>query len=226
MDVAKTKLMVVSRKEVIDDCIYIAGQKLERVRKYKYLGTWLNETWDSDQEVKTRIEIARNAFEKLRKIFCSRSLKISLRIRLLKCYIWSILLYGCEAWTIKENLRKGIEAFEIWAYRRMLAISWTHKVSNEEVLRRVNQKRELLQTIKMRKVSYLGHVFRHDRYELLQLILMGKVPGKKSVGRRNEQKERCVLRNIREWTGVTSATQLFRLARDKIKYGELIANLR
>lgn len=35
---------------------------------------------------------------------------------------------------IKNDLRKRIEAFEIWAKRRMLAISWSHKVTNEEIL--------------------------------------------------------------------------------------------
>ncbi|CAH2235222.1 jg10474 [Pararge aegeria aegeria] len=70
----------------------------------------------------------------------------------------SIPLYRCEAWTIEEDLRKRIEAFEMWIFRRMLSISWTLKVSNEEVLRRVNQRRELLHTIKIRKVAYLGHV--------------------------------------------------------------------
>ncbi|CAH2219075.1 jg21359 [Pararge aegeria aegeria] len=91
----------------------------------------------------------------MKNVLCNRRLKIPLRIRLLRCYIWPILLYGCEAWTIKEDLRKRIESFEMWTFRRMLAVSWTLKVSNEEVLRRVNHRRELLHTIKIRKVAYL-----------------------------------------------------------------------
>ncbi|XP_026318277.1 facilitated trehalose transporter Tret1-like [Hyposmocoma kahamanoa] len=58
----------------------------------------------------------------------------------------------------------------------MLHLSWTQKVTNDEVLRLVGQKRKLLQTIKHENLAYLGHVLRHDRYELLQLIMMGKVP--------------------------------------------------
>ncbi|KAL0829312.1 hypothetical protein ABMA28_004110 [Loxostege sticticalis] len=96
------------------------------------------------------------------------------------------------------------------------------KVTNDEVLRRVQQKSELLQTIKKRKVEYLGHIIRHDRYELLQLIMMGKVAGKRRVGRR----KKLWLRNIRDWTGIESAAQLFRLARDQEEYAKLTANLR
>ncbi|CAH2242692.1 jg7589 [Pararge aegeria aegeria] len=123
--------------------------------------------------------------------------------------------------TIKEDLRKRLEAFEMWAYRRMLKISWTQKVTNEEVLRRVGCQRELWKTVKKKKVAYVGHVLRHDRYRLLQLIMMGKVAGKRRIGR----KRKSWLRNIREWTGIASAAQLFSLAREQEKYQKLTANL-
>ncbi|CAH2235402.1 jg5970 [Pararge aegeria aegeria] len=165
----------------------------------------------------------------MKKVLCNCRLKIPLRIRLLRCYIWPILLYGCEAWTIKEvrsslivQASNRIEAFEMWTFRRMLATSWTLKVSNEDVLRRVNQRRELLHTMKIRKVAYLGHVLRHERYELLQLIMMGKVAGRRGVGHR----KKSWLRNIREWTGIASAAGLFRLAKDRQKFTKLTANLR
>ncbi|CAH2241180.1 jg3246 [Pararge aegeria aegeria] len=221
MNISKTKFMVISKNKVDNIYITVAGPKVERVRNYKYLGTWLNDTWSSDQEIRSRIEIARSTFTKMKKVLCNRRLKIPLRIRLLHCYIWPILLYGCEAWTIKEDLRKRIEAFEMWTFRRMLAISWTLKVSNEEVLRRVNQRRELLHTIKIRKVAYLGHVLRHERYELLQLIMMGRVAGRRGVGRR----KKSWLRNIREWTEIASAAELFRLAKDRQEFTKLTANL-
>ncbi|KAG7308497.1 hypothetical protein JYU34_005707 [Plutella xylostella] len=103
----------------------------------------------------------------------------------------------------------------------MLRISWVHKVTNEEVLRRVGRSRELTLTIKLKKTSYLGHVLRHDRYRLLQVIVMGKVEGKRRVGRRRKS----WLRNVREWTGVASVEQLMRLAKNREEYAELTANL-
>ncbi|CAH2266464.1 jg23611 [Pararge aegeria aegeria] len=104
----------------------------------------------------------------------------------------------------------------------MLAISWTLKVSNEEVLRRVNQRRELLHTIKIRKVACLGHVLRQERYELLQLIMMGKLQEEEAL----VAEKKSWLRNIREWTGIASAAELFRLAKDRQEFTKLTANLR
>jgi len=45
-----------------------------------------------------------------------------------------------------------MESFEMWYWRRMEKISWTDRVRNEEVLRRVKEKRNIVQTTKRRKV--------------------------------------------------------------------------
>ncbi|CAH2245603.1 jg6532 [Pararge aegeria aegeria] len=105
----------------------------------------------------------------------------------------------------------------MWCNRRMLRISWTQKVSNVRVLERVARSRELLLIIKERKVTYLGLVLRHERYQLLQLIMMGKVEGKRRVGRR----KKSWLRNIREWTNIVSVETLFRFGQDSEKFAEL-----
>ena len=63
----------------------------------------------------------------------------------------------------KSNRIKEIKeiyglAFEMWAYRRMLRVSWTEHKTDEEVLRMVNIASSLLPTIKKRKCQYFGHV--------------------------------------------------------------------
>ena len=55
-----------------------------------------------------------------------------------------------------------LEAFEMWPWWTMLKISWTEKVTNEEVLIRANEARSRLKTIWCRKHRWLGHVLRHN----------------------------------------------------------------
>jgi hypothetical protein len=50
--------------------------------------------------------------------------------------------------------QKYPESFETW--RRMQKISWTDHVRNEDVLRRVNEERDVLHTIKRRKANWIG----------------------------------------------------------------------
>ena len=56
-----------------------------------------------------------------------------MRKKLVKCYIWSIALYGAESWTLRAVHRKHVESFEIWCWRRMEKIILTDHVRKEEV---------------------------------------------------------------------------------------------
>jgi hypothetical protein len=83
--------------------------------------------------------------------------------------------------------KKKIEAFELWLYRRILKIPWTARITNEEVLRRMKNDTELVNTIKIRKLQYLGHITRNEsRYTIVQAILQGKMYGKRGPGRRRK----------------------------------------
>ena len=64
----------------------------------------------------------------------------------------------------------------------MLKISWTEKVTNEEVLVRANEARSIFKTIWCRKHRWLGHVLRHDN--LLHDIIKGKMLGKATWSRK------------------------------------------
>ena len=115
-----------------------------------------------------------------------------------------------------------LEAVEMWVHRRMLHIQWTDiMISNATVLQRAGVHRELLTIIKVRKVSYLGHVLRGGKYKFLHLIIKGKIEGRRGVGRR----QISWLRNIREWTGIGSVKELFRAAQDRDAYSRVIVNV-
>ena len=59
-----------------------------------------------------------------------------------------------------------------------------HKITNNEVLIRMNKHKELVLAVKERKILYLGHVMRGERYEILRLIIEAKIQGIRSVRRR------------------------------------------
>ena len=71
------------------------------------------------------------------KFIRSSTVDLELRKKLVKCYIWSIALYGAETWTLRAVDQKHLETFEMWCWRRTEKIIWTDHVRNEEVLLRV-----------------------------------------------------------------------------------------
>jgi len=64
--------------------------------------------------------------------------------KLVKCYVWSMALYGAEIWALRAADQKYLESFETWCWRRMEKISWTDHVRYEDVLHRVNEQRNIL----------------------------------------------------------------------------------
>jgi len=50
--------------------------------------------------------------------------------KLVKCYLWGIVLFGAETWELRKVDQKFLESFEMWHCRRMEKISWSDRVKN------------------------------------------------------------------------------------------------
>ena len=87
-----------------------------------------------------------------------------LRVNLLISCYQSICLEHCFIWLRDLKLRKlehkYLESFEMWCWRRMEKIKWSEKVTNEQVLDRIGEKRTLLNNILCRKANWNGHILR------------------------------------------------------------------
>ena len=149
-------------------------QQLENVKSFKYLGSILTNDGRCTCEIKCRIAMAKAAFNK-RTLFTS-TLDLELRKKLVKCYAWSIVLYGAETWTLRAVDQKHLESFEMWCWRRMENISWTDHVRNEDVLLRVKEQRNTLHEIRKRKANWIGHIL--HRNCLLQRVTEGEIQGR------------------------------------------------
>ncbi|CAG9829854.1 unnamed protein product [Diabrotica balteata] len=62
----------------------------------------------------------------MKKLLISKDLSLPLKLRLVKGYVFPILLYAVETRTLTETLTRKLEAFELWVCRRILRISWTN----------------------------------------------------------------------------------------------------
>ena len=213
MNVKKTKAMVLSKEPKGKKVeIQVNGEVLEQVDTFKYLGTQIKDDLKTDKELETRENLARSKFCSLHKILTSKRLKMSTRLNILKCYIFSIYCYGCEAWTLTKILERKIEVFEMWCLRMMGKFKWSDLIPNEEVLKKLKTKRSLLFNIKQRKLKYFGHIKR--RANILTTVLEGRLQGKRTQGRpRNTW-----FSNIKEWTG-RKGGECTRLAADRNLWG-------
>ena len=205
MNTKKTKTMVVSKETGITADIKVENEPLEQVENFKYLGQNITPDGKNELEIKTKLAIAKSRFTQMYKVLTTRQISLELRHRLLVCYVFSVILYGCETWTLTKPLMEKIEACEMWFLRKMGNISYKQKITNDEVLRRLGTQRTLLKSIKTRKLSFFGHTKRHNN--IMKDILEGKLEGRRPQGRPRAQ----WCDNIKQWTG-RSLAECSRLA--------------
>ncbi|KAJ4430743.1 hypothetical protein ANN_19334 [Periplaneta americana] len=95
------------------------------------------------------------ALNRRRRIFCG-PLEKELRKRLVKCFVWSVALYGEGTWTLRRNEEERIEAFEMWMWRRTVRVKWTDRIRNKIVFENVSEERMMLKLIRKIKSNWLG----------------------------------------------------------------------
>ena len=53
-------------------------------------------------------------------------------------YGFSVVMYGCESWSIKKAECWRIDAFELWCWRRLLRAPWTARRSHQSILKEIS----------------------------------------------------------------------------------------
>jgi len=122
LNVKKTKVMIVSKSKQEKCDILFDNSILEQVSLSKYLGSWITEDARCEEEIRTRIGMAKAAFWQNKEVMRG-NIRFCTKMKILNCYVFSVLNYGCESWTWNKAMCKKVNAFEMWCYRRLLKIS-------------------------------------------------------------------------------------------------------
>ena len=95
-------------------------------------------------------------------------------------------MYGCESWTVKKAECRGIDAFELWCWKRLLRLPWTARRSNQSILKQISTGCSLEGLMLKLKLQYFGHLMRRvDSLE--KTLILGGIEGRR---RRGQQRMR------------------------------------
>ena len=79
----------------------VDGETMETVRDFIFLGSKI--TADScSHEIKRHLLLGRKAMTKLNSILKTRGITFLKKVCLVKAMVFSVVMYGCESWTIKK----------------------------------------------------------------------------------------------------------------------------
>ena len=115
-------------------------------------------------------------------IFKSRDITLPTKVHLVKAMVFSVVMYGCEIWTVKKAECRRIDASELWCWRRLLRVAWTVRRSNQSILKEINPGISLEGMMLELKLQYFGRLMR--RVDSLEKTLMlGGIGGRRRRGR-------------------------------------------
>ena len=116
--------------------------------------------------------------------------------------VFSVVMYGCESWTIKKAEHWRIDAFELWCWRG----PWTERRLNQSILKEISPEYSLEGLILKLKLQYFGHLMQRTDW-LEKTLMLGGIEGRRRRGRQR----------MRSLDGVTNLMNL-----SLSKLGELV----
>ena len=88
--------------------------------------------------------------------------------------VFSVVMYGCESWTIEKAEHWKTDAFELWCLRRLLKVPWTARRSNQSIIKEISPGCSLEGLELKLKHQYFGHLmWRTDSLE--KTLMLGKI---------------------------------------------------
>ena len=117
------------------------------------------------------------------RVWENTKLTVHTKVAVYRACIVSTLLYGSESWTTYARQEKRLNTFHMRCLRRILSITWSDKVSNNEVLSRASIP-SLFTMLRQRRLRWLGHVHRMEDGRIPKVLLYGELgTGSRPIGR-------------------------------------------
>jgi hypothetical protein len=209
----KTEYMLMSRSQKVGQkhSIKIQNRSFEEVIKFKYLGTALKSKNCIDEEINSRLNSGNACCHSVQSLLSSRLLSWNVKAKIYKTIILSVVLYGCETWSLTLREEHRLRVFENRVLRGILGpkrdegkvAQWELHIlySSPDIIRQINSRR-------MRA----WHVARMGEGRNVYRILVGKPEGKRPLRRPMRRWENGIRTDLTEigWEG----GEWIRLAQD------------
>lgn len=150
----------------------LAGGEVQRVGRFKYLGSIMEAGGQQEQEISHRLAQAGHAFHKLRQhVFKDGAVSLRTRIRLYKAVVLPTLLYGAaEAWAPTHGQRQRLDAFHTTCLRHLLRAHRGEGMISNEQLYEATDSSAITDMLGRRRMQWLGHAARSGNSALQQCL--------------------------------------------------------
>lgn len=156
----KTRVMTNGNQHTIE----VGNTIIDYTDEYIYLGQLITQKEPMQKEVDRRIANSWKRYWSLREAMKDKKLHINIKSKLFNTCILPVLTYGCQSWTLNQDILKKLATCQYAMERSMLNIKKSDRLKNL-VIRNKTKTTDVTIKIKRLKWRWAGHVIRgHDKW--------------------------------------------------------------
>lgn len=191
VNIDKTKLLMICPSQrtqaLVGAHLNIEDKKFEVVKDFPYLGSLVDENFNTSLEVKRRIVTANRAFYGVKHLLISKNINRHAKFQIYKTLIRPVAIYGAETWNTTTSDEEQLAVFERKVLRSIIG-----PVKDDNCYRRrfnyelyqVYQEPDIVKMVQHRRLSWAGHVIRRDEGDRLKQLMQGNFrDGRRKPGR-------------------------------------------
>ena len=139
----------------------LQGEKLKKVKNFKYVGSKVSSDGRWGEEVRRRIQAGSMSWKKVFGVLCDRKFSARVKGKMYKSVVRPAMLYGMETVAVTERQLRKMEVAELKMVRWALGVTRKDKIKNEYV-RGTAEIANLEDKLRNAKRRWYGHVKRRE----------------------------------------------------------------
>ena len=146
-----------------------------------FLGSKITADGDCSHEIKRWLLLGRKVMTNLDSILKNRDITLPKKVHLVTAMVLSVVIYGCEKWTVKKAEHWRLNAFKLWCWRRLLRVPWTAQRFIQSILKETSPGCSLEGLMLRLKLQYFHFLmWRVDSLE--KTLMLGGIEGRRRRG--------------------------------------------
>ena len=177
----KTKYLCINRGND-DETVKMEDRKVARVKKFKYLGSTVQESGSCEREVKKKVKAGWNGWRKVSGVICNRRLPARVKGKVYSSVVRPAIVYGLETVAVTKKQVEEMEVAEMKMLRFAMGLTRKDKIRNQYIRGTVKVER-LGMKMRQGRLRWYGHVMRRDQEYVGRKIIEMELLGKRKRGR-------------------------------------------
>ena len=175
----KTKVLNIGELTGDYPAITLNGHALEEVDSFSYLGSEVEQTARVERDVGIRLEKAATVYRMWRwKVFKSRNLSKTTKVRVFRSMVMSVLLYGAETWPVTQHDIRRLKTFQMRCLRDIVGVTLWDKRRNDDILEETGEL-PVEEQLRLKRLQWFGHLQRMPDHRPQKQLLRCRPTGKK-----------------------------------------------